>query len=127
VGDVQVVAVFTLDVEGRIESANNNFVLTMFGYTNAELVGKSIGMLIPSLSSTRAVATIGTSTDPAATGSNQSASGGGGGGVASLLASWNARGVRRVVVRHKDGSTFPVDLEIAKFNTAEACFVSLAH
>jgi hypothetical protein len=126
VGDVQVVAVFTLDVEGRIESANNNFVLTMFGYTNAELVGKSIGVLIPSLSSTYAVATIGTSTDTMGYGSNQIGSGGGA-GVASLLASWNARGVRRVVVRHKDGSTFPVDLEIAEFKTAEACFVSLAH
>jgi PAS domain-containing protein len=47
--DSDLEAVFTIDEAGIIESANRNFVLTLFGYTTEELIGKPIGFLVPSL------------------------------------------------------------------------------
>jgi PAS domain S-box-containing protein len=42
-------AVFTIDESGKIVSCNHNFVQSLFGYTNTELLGQSITTLIPNL------------------------------------------------------------------------------
>ncbi len=49
--DTEMEAVFTLDRRGYIISCNKNFVTPLFGFTDVELVGKHIRMLVPSLQS----------------------------------------------------------------------------
>jgi PAS domain S-box-containing protein len=47
--DTEMEAVFTLDKRGIIVSCNRNFVAPLFGYTDTELIGKHIRVLVPSL------------------------------------------------------------------------------
>lgn len=47
--DTEMEAVFTLDKHGKIVSCNRNFVAPLFGYTDTELIGKHIRVLVPSL------------------------------------------------------------------------------
>ncbi|KYR01871.1 putative protein serine/threonine kinase [Tieghemostelium lacteum] len=115
-------AVFTVDNEGIIKSCNFNFTEPMFGYPQKELIGNTIGLLIPEMSKviTEQQQQVQSSIMLNSSGSSSNSS--------SKIQSpsdynqhddregiecWLGK-TRKVNVYHKDGSNFPVNLEIIK-------------
>jgi len=181
--DTEMEAVFTINQQGYIVSCNRNFLTPLFGYTDAELIGHHIHVLVPSFAdiispsppvgsptATTAVSSrkrkraseggaqgadaethsIGDCLDTVQrveardAGPRESEQGAESGevppdrhkeeeeenGAEDLCgnhsgtavyealqfdSSWNLLGQRRLQVRHKDGSVFPVDFAISKF------------
>ncbi len=99
-------AVFTIDEEGTIVSCNQNFVLPMFGYSNRELTGRNISILIPEISQSTDEEKI---TEPNTKKRKTSC----------IMDSWKITGVHRKELRHKDGSVFPVNLEVFSFRATD--------
>jgi PAS domain S-box-containing protein len=127
-------AVFSIDDEGTIVSCNHNFVLPLFGYTTSELIGKNISILIPEIHQSTAEDTTtsqpgkrqklddrgnAATTATASNGSDSSYSS----STSSSSGAWKATGVHRKELRHKDGSLFPVNLEIQPFQTTDGKYL----
>jgi len=101
-------AVFTIDEEGKIVSCNQNFVRALFGYSNTELLGKSITTLIPNLhQNTGTTDVFGSGSEPDRKRQKLDNN--------NAEYSWKTAGIHKKEVLHKDGSTFPVVLEIYPF------------
>jgi len=119
-------AVFTIDDNGIIVSCNQNFVLPLFGYTTPELLGQNISILIPEIhqrtlsneierdSKRQKVSTSSSSSSSSSSSapldSSESEP------DSSFSTSWKLTGVHRKELKHKDGSIFPVHLEIFPFS-----------
>jgi len=104
-------AVFTIDDSGKIVSCNHNFVQSLFGYTNTELLGQSITTLIPNLHQNTGGTDIFGSGEPERKKQKLDNST----SASNLEYSWKTAGIHKKQVLHKDGSTFPVMLEIYPF------------
>jgi PAS domain S-box-containing protein len=103
-------AMFTIDENGVIVSCNQNFTQPLFGYSNAELIGKPISTLIPHLhQNTHSIDVFAPSKEPERKKQKLENV------PASTEYSWKTPGVHKKEVLHKDGSTFPVVLEIYPF------------
>jgi len=113
-------AMFTIDDSGTIVSCNQNFTQPLFGYSNAELLGKPISILIPHLhQNTHSVDIFSPSKDsPKGEPERKKQK------IESMTSaieySWKTPGVHKKEVLHKDGSTFPVILEIYPFGEGRA-------
>jgi tRNA A-37 threonylcarbamoyl transferase component Bud32/PAS domain-containing protein len=111
-------AVFTIDDTGTIVSCNMNYVEPLCGYSNHDLMGKNIGILFPPVHqpsgkrSMEEAITIQNDEDEQSPLKKQKLSLQEGIG---LPESWQTPGVHRKLLRHKDGSLFPIDLEIGAF------------
>jgi len=98
--NLDIEAMFTLDESGVIESTNRNFILSLFGYENNELVGKNISFLIPQIHVTANEME-----------ENKEKK-------RKTEIDWKEKLESRIVdVKHKDGSFFQVYLEVKKFAT----------
>jgi len=97
-------AMFSVDDSGKIVHCNKNFVTPMFGYEPSELLGQHIGILIPQMQDTP-------ETEPGSKRQKLSAQN----QNLSLSNSWKTPGIHRKQLKHKDGSAFPVILEIFTF------------
>jgi len=107
-------AVFTIDESGKIVSCNQNFVQALFGYSNSELMGKPITTLIPHLhQNTHSIDVFGTSGEPERKKQKLEKV------PASSEYSWKTPGIHKKEVLHRDGSTFPVVLEIYPISDAQ--------
>ncbi|KAL6051393.1 MAP/microtubule affinity-regulating kinase 4 [Balamuthia mandrillaris] len=161
--DTSCEAVFTINKQGIIVSCNRNFVNPLFGYSDQELMGRHINVLIPSFydtitsgnkerkgskrkrrSSTDEALLTGTEGEKVEEEQGEEAEGSEeeeekdddyddgddeesenkekGQQTATQQKqdeekrrSWSLKGRRRLEVRHKDGSTFPVDFTISRF------------
>lgn len=107
-------AVFTIDEKGTIINCNKNFVTPLFGYEPQDLLGKSISILIPQIHHSENSNSLQgqTSTkDPEPDSKRQKLS-----SQETLSDSWKSPGIHLKQLKHKDGSAFPVFLEIFSFS-----------
>ncbi|MBM3272864.1 PAS domain S-box protein [Candidatus Kaiserbacteria bacterium] len=96
-------AIITIDSQGRIETANRA-AAKMFGYTNAEMIGQNVKMLMPS---------------PFRDEHD--------GYLRHYRETGHARILnmpRELVARRKDGSTFPIDLSVTQVDHS-GCFTGI--
>ena len=165
-------AVFALSKQGTIVSCNKNFVTPLFGYSDTELIGKHINILVPSLCSPVEKVLGGKGKKRKRDSSDESVSSaegsrleeeeveekeekeevteveqvfgkipaleeelgggcpvmktdvGGMGSGSTMQSDFSISGRRRLDVRHKDGSSFPVDFSISKFQQDDIIFYS---
>lgn len=113
-------AAFTLDERGVIIACNHNFVIPLFGYSHGELVGKQLDILLPGIHldnlepNTTYLSCPDLQEQQKVDFGNASASvmsvSGPSGSSSSI---WQSTGIHRQKAMHKDGSRFPVILEIA--------------
>lgn len=91
-------AIITIDSQGRIETANRA-AEKMFGYTNAEMIGQNVRMLMPSPFREEHDGYLQYYRET---------------GKARIL-----NMPRELVARRKDGSTFPIDLSVTQVDHSE--------
>eukprot|EP00027_Filamoeba_sp_ATCC50430_P011920 CAMPEP_0168565058 /NCGR_PEP_ID=MMETSP0413-20121227/13601_1 /TAXON_ID=136452 /ORGANISM="Filamoeba nolandi, Strain NC-AS-23-1" /LENGTH=717 /DNA_ID=CAMNT_0008596821 /DNA_START=116 /DNA_END=2266 /DNA_ORIENTATION=+ len=103
-------AVFLIDGDGLIKSCNQNFVVSLFGYSANELIGENISVLIPKIHQR--------TTEPTFPPHNEETMVPEAKRVKLSQASndsWKSPGIHRKELQHRDGSLFPVILEISTY------------
>jgi PAS domain-containing protein len=124
-------ALFTMDEDGHIITCNQHFVQPLFGYSSEELINKNISILMPEIHQTTKSNSSSSSSDESSDSvqpykkqkiSSSSPSSSSIEDNSNLninenimTTSWKSTGVHRKQLRHKDGSIFPVNLEINPF------------
>jgi len=108
-------AMFTIDASGIIVSCNQNFTQPLFGYSSSELMGKPISTLIPHLHQNTHSVDIFSPSKESTKGEPDKKKQKLENIHASIEYSWKNPGIHKKEVLHKDGSTFPVILEIYPF------------
>lgn len=113
-------AVFTIDENGVIVSCNQNFVLPMFGYTNTELLGKNISVLIPKAHGTSASHYSDEGPEKKKHKFERDSS-----FSLNSFIDWKTSGSHKKEVLHKDGSAFAVIFEVYPFQEAKSATTAL--
>lgn len=99
-------AVFTIDEDGIIVSCNQNFVQPLFGYSSSELIGQDLNILIPDVHNVSGNTEI---MEPLLKKTK----------FENPTKSWKTTGIHSMQLKHKDGSIFPVILEIFPFQNED--------